>query len=140
MNTWREQRGWAGWLALLVIGLAMLAPTVSRALAPRDGTMPPGWVEVCTVSGIRWVQLDAAGNIKNEGSPGAPVLDHCPLCLLAGDRLAPPPTPLDTAAALRADLTQRLAAYSDPLACAAAPALAGRPRGPPPHLVSFIVA
>lgn len=137
MHTWRERRGWAGWLAVVVIGLAMLVPTVARVLAQGNGAMPAGWVEVCTASGIRWVQLDSG---ESRPDDGLPVLEQCPLCLLAWDRLAPPPTPIDTAALLRADLTQRLVAHRAPLLRAATHALAGRPRGPPSIWSSLFVA
>lgn len=140
MNTGRARRRWAGWLALLVIGLAMLAPTVSRALAHGPaGALRAGWIEVCTPGGVRWIQLDRDATDK-ESAPAAPSLNDCPLCLLAWDRLAPPPAFDAAALALRSDLTQ---AAPPSAAAAAHPALrtlAGRPRGPPPATRPVFVA
>ena len=140
MNTWRERRRWAGWLALLVIGLAMLAPTVSRALARGPASaLPAGWVEVCTPNGVRWVQLDGRGAAQDEGAPDQVALNDCPLCLLAWDRLAPPPAPV-AALALRTDLTEAAPPSVAAVMHPARLALAGRPRGPPPGTRFLFVA
>ncbi len=71
---------------LVAMLLALLAPSISRALA---GTRGAGdWVEVCSAEGVQWVQLAA------DGEPLVPVdplhaLDHCGHCALAADRFAP---------------------------------------------------
>lgn len=137
MNRWRSNRHWLAWLAALVIGLAALAPTVSRALAdaPDAAAVSAGWVEVCTPSGMLWIQPDGgtAFDHEEDGGPRLPALDYCALCLLSADRLGPPPAPDAVATALRRDLSQRA---PDPAALApdrAPVSLAGRPRGPPPH-------
>ncbi|HOB66313.1 MAG TPA: DUF2946 family protein [Ottowia sp.] len=85
--------GWR-WLALLVLLLATLAPTVSRTLAAAGGG---GWAQVCTPEGVRWVALSDAdareSGVADSQTPASPSLDHCPLCVLMGDRLAPPSPP-----------------------------------------------
>jgi hypothetical protein len=69
-------------------------------------------LEICTSAGPRWMALPAAAesadgppvtvgaalaHALDAPSPGssvptsAPVLDHCPFCLLQADRAAPPP-------------------------------------------------
>jgi len=104
---------------MLVIGLAMLAPTVSRMLGHHGGAPRAGWIEVCTSSGLHRVP---------QGSVAAGHGD-CPLCLLAGDRLAPPPR--GYLLVLRGDLGHVAPATSTVAARATMRLLAGQPRGPP---------
>ncbi len=136
MNALRRRPLFA-WIALLAITLAALMPTVSRALA-RGSASPVSWTEVCTASGVQRVKLDRSEIIEDAKStvssepggnlPAHKPLDHCPLCLLAADRLGPAPaTPA------------RLAVPGDPVAPAIGPQagfrslapLAAHARGPP---------
>jgi hypothetical protein len=82
------------WLLCAML-LAALAPTVSRARAWSQGSTVP-WMAVCSTEGAQQTALKQLGNAQgDEGSvPGATMLDHCALCVLASDRLAPPPKPL----------------------------------------------
>lgn len=88
----RRQR-WLIWLTLWVVSLAALAPTVSRALwAPASAA--GSWTEVCTEQGVRWVRAsadnDGAERSDNIPGTGQTSIDRCVLCVLMGDRLAPP--------------------------------------------------
>ena len=105
------RRPLAVWLAVLIALFGALAPTLSHALVlARGGTS--AWTEVCTSTGTRWVLLgptqnaapppgDAVASVDDDppqtsaASPQPPQaalsLDHCPFCLLAADRFAPPP-------------------------------------------------
>lgn len=119
------------WIALLAITLAALAPTVSRALAPAPAAAP-GWVEVCSASGMQWVSLQTGATTTQRpdgsGAPAGPSLDACPYCVLAAERLAPPPHPVAGICALgRAAEPAPAPASAMPLA-ARAPV---RVRGPP---------
>lgn len=82
----RRQLGW--WL-LAVMLLGALAPTVSRARAASLGATAVTWMEVCTTQGMQKVAVQDQGN----STPVHVVVDHCPLCVLMADRLAPPPEP-----------------------------------------------
>jgi hypothetical protein len=134
------------WIALLAITLAALMPTVSRALA-RGAASPVSWTEICTASGVQWVNLDRSAIAEGAQSavPGEPggnppahnPLDHCPFCLLAADRLGPAP-----------DAAARYFVPGDPVAPAIgllpvfrslAP-LAARARGPPLNTSPLSVA
>jgi hypothetical protein len=88
----RLRRAVAWWL-LGVMLLGALAPTVSRARAWSLGSSTV-WVEVCTTEGTRQIALDNRSD-DAPGHPGTPMLDHCALCVLASDRLAPPPSPFE---------------------------------------------
>jgi hypothetical protein len=76
----------AAWLAF--IAMSALAPTVSHALrsitGAGAGSVAPGWVEVCTLAGSKWVKLDAAADPAQQ--PSAPqaahTIEHCPYCAL----------------------------------------------------------
>ena len=127
MNVLRARRLDA-WIAIFVMALAALAPTVSHALAWRSA-VPDYWADVCMVaapsspSAAQAVGAESAGKL-----PAAGPLDHCPLCLLSSDRLGPAPggssCPL---------------AHGDPVAPVVQPALsfrslillAAHARGPP---------
>ena len=80
--------------ALLLALFAALAPTVSRALnAARAST--DELIEICTTSGPRWMALGASSETGSQSTPDSvPVFDHCHFCLLAGERIAPPPPAL----------------------------------------------
>jgi hypothetical protein len=87
----------AAWFAMLAISLAALVPTVSRALAWGSAS-PVSWTEVCTASGLQWINLAAtaapdAGDTGQSLPARGATLDHCPLCLLTADRLGPPSSP-----------------------------------------------
>jgi hypothetical protein len=80
--------------ALFLALFAALAPTVSRALngirAHADEL-----VEICTPSGPRWMALGSTAQAGSESTPDSvPIFDHCPFCLLANERIAPPPQAL----------------------------------------------
>lgn len=87
---------WVGRLALLVALFGALAPTVSHAFNWARGEAP-ALIEVCTSQGPRWMALGQPIELLSEvpNKPdAATVFEHCPFCLLAADRLAPPPAPL----------------------------------------------
>jgi hypothetical protein len=99
------RRNFAVWLAVLIAVFGALAPTVSHALVWAQGGSS-AWTEMCTSTGQRWVRLgpstidvpqraEATAIPIETDSPDAPEstfsLDHCPFCLLALDRAAPPP-------------------------------------------------
>ena len=56
-------RRFGAWLALLALLLGALAPAVTQAVV--IGSERAGWVQICSVSGMTWVQLDAG----QEGAP-----------------------------------------------------------------------
>ena len=60
-------RPWPRWIALWAFALAALAPTVSRTLALAG---QPGWVEVCTAAGVRWLRL------ADGAAAGEPAAQH----------------------------------------------------------------
>ncbi len=63
----------------LMLAMALL-PGLSRAWAMGQGG---DWVEICSVQGSRWVQLELGDKIK-------PMADPCAACLQAVQPLAPP--------------------------------------------------
>ena len=86
--TLRLRRTLAWWL-LAVMLMGALAPTVSRARAAELGTAAVTWMEVCTNQGMQKVAVQG----QDQSTPDHVVVDHCPLCVLMADRLAPPPQP-----------------------------------------------
>jgi len=97
MNRWRTLRPGL-WLAVALMLLGALAPTVSRALASRAAAAPSA-IEVCTSEGPRWLDVVStapsdpatSGTTAPQGPGVVPSLDHCPFCLLVAERLGPPP-------------------------------------------------
>ena len=81
-------------LVLCVMLLGALAPTVSRARAWSQG-MRAVWVEVCTTDGARQVALDSTPDDAPAHAPGMSAIDHCALCVLSSDRMAPPSSALE---------------------------------------------
>ncbi len=118
------------WLLCAML-LAALAPTVSRARAWSQGSAV-SWMEVCTTEGRQQTVHNQQGNAQgDEGSvPGASMLDHCALCVLASDRMAPPPTPLSWQALPQAP---PLLAQFDQDIPQAAPRWTVHSRAPPAH-------
>lgn len=86
----RVHRRFTAWLAMLAMVLGALAPTVAQAVVASSDRA--GWVEVCSVSGMIWVQADT--DAAPSDSPTAPVADasmHCPWCTLHGGAADLPP-------------------------------------------------
>ena len=81
-------RRFSAWLALLALLLGTLAPVATQAMVA--GSDRAGWVQICSVSGMTWVQLDAS----DEGAPtGNAAGSGCTWC--AGHAAGGlPPTPL----------------------------------------------
>ncbi|QTD45132.1 DUF2946 domain-containing protein [Ottowia testudinis] len=136
MTALRARRLFA-WIALWAILLGALAPTASRALAAARGGQSM-WVEVCSAAGTHWVQVRDDGTAIERGSaPAAIQIDHCPLCVLASDRLAPPSTGVAPLPALA--VAQTPPAFIVTVA-PVAPLRAALARGPPPAPLLFFLA
>ena len=78
----------ARWLLGAML-LATLAPAISRSLnASREAG---DWVEICSGTSMRWVQLGAVvGAAATDISEDAQLhVDSCAHCLLSADRFAP---------------------------------------------------
>lgn len=90
----RTTRRFAAWLAMLAMLLGALAPTVAQAVVAAQGG--PGWVQVCSASGMVWVQADAIDGDNNAvadvGKSMADASRHCPWCSLHGAVGLPPAT------------------------------------------------
>ncbi len=75
------------WLAIFAIAFGSLAPLMSQANVNSNKTIT---TEVCTVMGIKMVELDAGGkepsNFKNQ---------HCPYCLTNAVYILSLPATLD---------------------------------------------
>jgi len=83
----------ASWIACFAILMASLAPSISHAVAAAKN-VPNAWMEICTVTGIKMVMLDAE---QNSQIP-APVekamhLEHCAFCLNHAVSTGMPPSP-----------------------------------------------
>lgn len=80
----RTHRRLTAWLTALAVMLCGLLPVLSHAVVSVQGDTP-GWVEVCTVSGMAWVKPlpTDSGNERplSHPMPGSLVsLDHCGWC------------------------------------------------------------
>lgn len=84
----------AGWIALVAVLLATLAPAISHALnQARSASAPSPWLSVCTAQGAQQV-LPASAAADDEAGhlPGsAPWLEHCPCCGAHAPTLGLPP-------------------------------------------------
>lgn len=87
----RHHNRLAAWVTLFTLVLAMLAPTVSRAMAFVQGEVAP-WGQVCSVS-----DKLAASNNRAPADAAAHLLDHCPYCSLHSDTGDLPPAPVAVA-------------------------------------------
>lgn len=85
----RKPRRLVAWLALLAMLWGALVPTLAQAVvASSDG---PGWMEVCSTSGVVWVRVDVAVDASTpEPSPMAADSSACAWCLLQGSADVPP--------------------------------------------------
>jgi hypothetical protein len=87
----RATHRFAAWLAMLAMLLGALAPTVAQAVVAAQGG--PGWVQVCSASGMVWVQADALDGdnaVADVGKSMADASRHCPWCSLQGAVGLPP--------------------------------------------------
>ena len=94
---------------MLALLLGTLAPAVTQAVVA--GSERAGWVQICSVSGMTWVQLDASdegsssGNATGSGCTwctghAAGGLPPAPLCWATGSLAAMAPTPAPASAVL----------------------------------------
>ena len=124
MRAFRVPVRLTGWIAVLAILLASLAPSLGHALASGTGS---NWVEICSAQGSKWI---SAGEDGADHAPAAAhVLDHCPYCSLHAVSLGLPPVASLTHLPLRL-------AHAVPLAFLAAPRtlhawVSAQPRAPP---------
>lgn len=122
----RARLNWVALLCSIVMMLTALAPTVSRALA-ANGQI--SWMEICSGDGVQWVLADDASADPSSPSDSGSI-DHCPLCVLVADKLAPALTAAPAVVAmLRAVLRLPLPPEARPVE--AVSAFAAPPRGPP---------
>jgi hypothetical protein len=81
----RLRTRFAAWLAIVALLLGALVPMVTQAMV-RGGERD-GWLQICSVSGMVWVQTEAA--VSNDQPPvgDAPLskaAQHCAWCTLHG--------------------------------------------------------
>lgn len=121
-------RRWGTWLALLAMLWGALAPTLAQAVVRAGPTPGEGWVAVCSVSGMVWIEVASGDTRSGDPSPGASGSQHCPWCCLHGGAAGLPPS---------ADSPNPGTGFQPlPLACYRAPATAalwrsGQSRAPP---------
>jgi Protein of unknown function (DUF2946) len=69
------------WLAAFAILMAALAPSISQAVAARDGAKS-SWIEVCSTGGSKFVRVLSDGQVEH-GQPNSESSPHtggCPFC------------------------------------------------------------
>ena len=104
----RVQRRFTAWLVMLVMALWVLAPTLAQAVVARSDQ--GDWVQVCSASGMFWIQVDRVGlddaSPASDGLPTASMGMQCPWCQLHSPAAAP--SPASTSLALTAAPAQWL--------------------------------
>lgn len=109
----RVHRRFTAWLAMLALVLAALAPTLAQAVVA--GSDRSDWVQICSATGMVWVQADqAAGDM--ESAPLADMGMQCPWCSLHSPATGlPPALGSGVAAAAPASLPQAVTAAAPPV-------------------------
>ncbi|WP_249936216.1 DUF2946 domain-containing protein [Janthinobacterium lividum] len=88
-------RRFAAWIACFAILLAALAPSISQAVANAKQESGSGWAEICSVAGIRFVQVDNDGAADEKSGGKAMQMEHCAFCSThAGSVGLPPASPV----------------------------------------------
>ncbi|MNM25732.1 hypothetical protein D3C81_361850 [compost metagenome] len=83
----------AAWIACFAILLAALAPSISQAVANAKQQSGSGWAEICSVAGIRFVQVVEDGTTEDGKSAGkAMQMEHCAFCSTHAGSVGLPPT------------------------------------------------
>jgi hypothetical protein len=87
----RLRRRFAAWLAIVAMLLGALAPTIAQAR--MGGSDRADWLEICTTTGMVWVQADTGEVVRSvDGQPAdAAGGMHCPWCTLHGGASGLPP-------------------------------------------------
>jgi len=122
-RTHLPHRTWAVWLVLLIAVFAALAPTLSHGLALARSGVGMG-TDLCASAGVSHPSPDAPA-----GPQSAVPLAHCPFCLQASDRMAPPPLPWGMP--LRVQGAPPVPVARLGFFCSTPFDLAAAPRGPP---------
>lgn len=83
------------WLISLAVLWAAWLPTWAPVLRGAMGSASANWVEVCSITGSRWVAADASQTASKGAQPGDDGTGMngmtCPFCLLQHHAWAPPP-------------------------------------------------
>ncbi|MCM2566179.1 MULTISPECIES: DUF2946 domain-containing protein [Janthinobacterium] len=87
-------RRFAAWIACFAILLAALAPSVSQAVANAKQESGSGWAEICSVAGIRFVQVDDDGGADGKSGGKAMQMEHCAFCSTHAGSVGLPPSPV----------------------------------------------
>lgn len=88
-------RRFAAWIACFAILLAALAPSISQAVANAKQQSGSGWAEICSVAGIRFVQVDDGAADDGKSAGKAMQMEHCAFCSThAGSAGLPPAGPV----------------------------------------------
>lgn len=87
-------RRFAAWIACLAILLAALAPSISQAVANAKQESGSGWAEICSVAGIRFVQVDAGAPDDGKSAGKAMQMEHCAFCSTHAGSVGLPPSPI----------------------------------------------
>lgn len=88
-------RRFAAWIACFAILLAALAPSISQVVANAKQESGSGWAEICSVAGIRFVQVDDDGAADGKSGGKAMQMEHCAFCSThAGSVGLPPASPV----------------------------------------------
>jgi Protein of unknown function (DUF2946) len=73
-RAFRQHLAALAWLAVFAL---TLLPSLTRVV---NAATQRGWVEVCSVQGMRWVAPDGTVSERGPGGQGASHGEHCPLC------------------------------------------------------------
>ena len=87
-------RRFAAWIACFAILLAALAPSISQAVANAKQESGSGWAEICSVAGIRFVQVDDGASDGGKSDGKAMQMEHCAFCSTHAGSVGLPPSPV----------------------------------------------
>ena len=87
-------RRFAAWIACFAILLAALAPSISQAVTNAKQESGSGWAEICSVAGIRFVQVDDDGAADGKSGGTVMQMEHCAFCSTHAGSVGLPPSPV----------------------------------------------
>lgn len=131
MRLTKQHQQLTTWLAMWLLLLGALMPLGSQALAHLQGNSD--WIQVCTSTGMVWVNPNHASDDNASVSPDTEAGDlHCPWCL-ASPLAKALPTAQSAPWPVRAHLAGALPPPRAPPSTDSFWA-ASQPRAPPPHV------